>query len=646
MNKKDTLAINTLRVVSAEMITKAKSGHPGVCLDAAPIVHTLFTNFMNVYPQISAWPNRDRFVLSAGHGSALLYTLLHLCGFKISVEDLKQFRQKGSKTPGHPEYKHTDGVEMTTGPLGQGIATSVGFAIAAKYLAAKFNKPDCTIFDYKTFVLCGDGDLQEGLTHEACSLAGTLGLDNLVILFDSNDIQLDGPTYKATSDNIKLKFEAMNFSYLKVEDGNNLDELNRAISKALTSEKPTIIEIKTVIGYGAPNAGTNAVHGKPLTNEQLAELKDNLSYHYDSFTIPSEVYKLYQDTLIKRSEAKYNTYLDNLKYYKEHYASDYEALLKVLNNDTNYDLSNLEVYPDKISTRKVAGNLISYFSKQNPAIIAGSADLASSSMIKGEDGDFAKDNYLGRNICYGVREHAMASICNGLTLSNLRGVGGGFFVFSDYLKNSIREAALMQIPTLFIFSHDSVCVGEDGPTHQPVEQLAGLRAIPNLNVVRPADAKEMTYAVLEALQNNTYPTVITSSRQDVLTLEETNHNFSKGAYIVYEPKKVDYILLSCGTELALCLDVARKLKEENIGVRVVSMPSMFKFNRQSSEYQKEILPNKAKTLAVELGSTMPWYRYADHVLGLDTFGSSMPISEIYEYFGFTTTNIINLLKKM
>ena len=646
MNKNDNLAINTLRVVSSEMITKAKSGHPGICLGSAPIVHTLFTNYLNLNPQVVDWPNRDRFVLSAGHGSAMLYTLLHLCGFDVSVDDLKAFRQKGSKTPGHPEYLHTPGVEVTTGPLGQGLATAVGFAIAEKYLANKYNKEDCTLFDYKTFVLCGDGDLQEGLALEACSIAGTLGLDNLIILFDSNDIQLDGPTYKATKDNIKMKFEAMNFTYDFVDSGNDIDSVNKAILKALNNDKPTLIEIKTIIGYGAETAGTSAVHGKPLTEEQLAKLKDNLGFSYPSFTVPNEVYELYENTVIKRGQDKYSKYLANMSYYKEHYNDLYLELNSILNKDFKYDLKDCPLFTDKISTRKVAGKLVTYFSEQNKAILAGSADLASSTMIKGNDGDFSKDNYSARNICYGVREHAMGSITNGLVLSNLRGISAGFFVFSDYLKDSIREAAIMHIPSLFIFSHDSVCVGEDGPTHQPIEQLAGLRAIPNLNVVRPADAKETTFAIIEALGNNVYPTVITTSRQDVPVLEETNDNFTKGAYIVYEPSKVDYILLSCGTELSLCLEAAHKLALENINCRVVSMPSMFKFNRQSKVYQDKILPKGIKTLAVEMGSTMPWYRYADVVLGIDTFGESMPIKDVYERFGFTVSNICKMVKEM
>lgn len=648
-NKYDTLAVNTLRVLSASMITKAKSGHPGICLGSAPIVHVLFTEFLNNYSGNSKWPGRDRFVLSAGHGSALLYALLHVSGFDLNMEDLMAFRQKGSRTPGHPEYGHTAGVEVTTGPLGQGLATAVGFAMAEKNLASRYNKPDATLFDYKTYVLCGDGDLQEGLAMEACSLAGNFKLDNLVVLFDSNDIQLDGPTYKATSDNIKLKFEAMNWSYLKVEDGNDLVAISKAIAKANSLGKPAIIEIKTIIGYGASNQGTSAVHGKPLTAEQLEELKVNLDYHYPEFTVPSEVYDLYAQTFGKRSKASYDKYQDTLQYYKEKYPNEYNELTILLNNNYQAKDIDLPVYDSPISTRKVTGQVLSKLAEYYPGLVAGSADLASSCMIKGIAGDFAYDNYAGRNVCYGVREHAMASIVNGLTLSGLKGVGSGFFVFSDYLKDSIRLGAIMHIPSLFIFSHDSVCVGEDGPTHEPVEQLAGLRAMPNLNVVRPADAKEATWAVLGAMHNNSYPTVITTSRQDLPVLAETNYlGFIKGAYICFEPKtEPTHIIISCGSDLNICLQAAKELEAEGVMTRVVSMPSEFIFRMQTEEYKELVLPHKiTKRLAVEMGSTQPWYRYASNVLGIDDFGQSMPIKQIYEFYGFTTSHIKELIEKM
>ena len=648
MSNVDSLAVNSLRVLSASMITKAKSGHPGICLGSAPILHTLFTNHLNIYAKEANWANRDRFVLSAGHGSALLYSLLHLSGFNISMADLANFRQKNSLTPGHPEYGHTPGVEVTTGPLGQGVATSVGFAIGGKFLANRFNKKDLEIFNFKNYCLCGDGDLQEGLVMEACSLAGHLKLNNLILLYDSNDIQLDGSVEMATSDNIKKKFEAMNWSYLRVEDGNNLDEVSNAITKANKSLKPTIIEIKTVIGYGSTKAGTNSIHGKPLTEDEINDLKKNLNYDYPNFTLPEEVKDLYLNKVYLRSEKKYLDFVTNLNKYKAEYPSDYELLEAYLNHK-KIDYSNLPNYNSLISTRKVTGQILAKMSEINKLILAGSADLASSTMIKGNDGDFSSLNYGGRNINYGVREHAMGSIVNGITLMGLYGVGSGFFVFSDYMKDSIREAALMGIPSLFIFSHDTVCVGEDGPTHEPVEQLAGLRAVPNLNVVRPSDAKETTYAMLEAFKNNSYPTVITTSRQDLPVLEETNYEgFTKGGYICYEPKaEVEYILISCGSELNLAIMAAKELENEGKAVRVVSMPSQFIFLKQSKEYQESVLPkNIVKRLAVEMGATQPWYRFANNVLGIDSFGKSMPIKEIYEEYGFTVNHIKNLINQL
>lgn len=652
----DEKSVNTIRVFSAEMITKAKSGHPGICLGAAPIMHTLFTRYINIDSESPNWFDRDRFVLSAGHGSALLYVMLHLSGFEISVEDLKEFRQLGSLTPGHPEYKHTPGVEITTGPLGQGISTAVGMAIAEKHLGAKFNRPDLEIVNHYTYVLCGDGDLQEGVTMEACSLAGRLQLEKLIVLFDSNDVQLDGPTSLATSDNIKGKFEAMGWNYLLVEDGNNCEEIAKQIEEARnnTSHKPTIIEIKTLIGYGAENSGESSVHGKPLSIEGLKILRENLGVKGEEFTIPEDVYNYYQKNVIARGNMANSHWNSELAQYEKKYPEDYEKFMHYMYND--FEVTDYELLPEyevgtKVSTRKVMGAVTTALGRQVENMIGGSADLVSSTMVKGNEGNFDVDNYVGRNINFGVREHAMGAIVNGLTLSGLKGFGAGFFVFSDYMKPAIRLAALMKIPSIFLFSHDSVCVGEDGPTHQPIEQLANLRAVPNLNVVRPADAKEMTVAMLSAIDNNNeYPTVITSTRQDVEVLAETDaEGFGYGAYIAYETskKKVDRIVISCGSELALCINAAKELEKEGIGVRVVSMPSMFIYERQTEEYKEKILPKHiTKRLAVEMGASMPWYKYASKVLSIDTFGSSMPIKEIFDYYGFTVENVKSLIKKL
>ena len=645
----DVRCINNIRKLSVETIAKSNSGHPGICLGAAPILHTLFTRHLNFVASDVNWPNRDKFVLSAGHGSALLYTMLHLSGVNITIDDLKQFRQKGSLTPGHPEYRFTPGVEMTTGPLGQGISTAVGMAIANKHLETKFNKEDITLLDNKVYVLCGDGDLQEGVTMEAVSLAGRLCLNNLIVLFDSNDIQLDGPTSLAVCDNIKGKFEAMNWNYLYVSDANDVTKVDEAISNAkLSQDKPTIIEIKSIIGYGAKNQGTASVHGKPLNKEAIKELAETLDVHTNEFEVEQCCYDYYKQTIVTRSLEKRLNFLANLNSYKEKYANDYKLFEEIFNDKLELtDVEDLNIYEvgTKISTRKVMGQIIDKLNVKLPNMIGGSADLVSSTMVKGADGNFDLDNRLGRNINFGVREHAMGAIVNGLTLSHMRGFGAGFFVFSDYLKPAIRLAALMKINSLFLFSHDSLCVGEDGPTHQPIEQLAGLRAMPNLNVMRPADAKEMTAALLLGTKYNKYPSLIVSSRQDLEVLAETNVSLvSKGAYVAYEPNgKVDKVIVTCGSELELCIKVAKELALENVFVRVVSMPSMFLFEKQSEEYKEEILLKGVDTLAVEMAASMSWYKYANRVFGVDTFGESMPLKDIYGEYGFTVENIKNVL---
>ncbi len=650
----DDKSVNAIRVFSAEVITKAKSGHPGICLGAAPIMHTLFTRFLNIDSEDSNWFDRDRFVLSAGHGSALLYTMLHLSGFGISIDDLKQFRQKGSITPGHPEYKEVPGVEISTGPLGQGFASAVGMAIAEKHLAAKFNRNDIDVINHYTYVLCGDGDLQEGITAEAASLAGRLQLGKLVVLYDSNDVQLDGPTSLACLDDVKGKFEAMGWNHILVEDGNDCDSIASAIEKVHEnlSNRPTIIEIRTIIGFGAENSGESSVHGKPLSEEGIENLKNNLHYQAQPFTIPTDVYNFYRKNVIERGNNADSQWNRTLAEYEEKYPEEYEDLMHYVYNDfkvTDYDVLPSFEEGSKISTRKVMGKVLTAISMQVENLIGGSADLVSSTMVKGNDGNFDTDNYRGRNINFGVREHAMGAIVNGLTLHNMKGFGAGFFVFSDYLKPAIRLAALMGIPSMFLFSHDSVCVGEDGPTHQPIEQLAGLRAIPNLNVVRPADAKEMTLALLQAVNNNDYPSVIVSTRQDLPILAETDgEGFSHGAYIAYEPSSTpNYIIITCGSELAISLAAARELEENGFYVRVVSMPSMFIFEKQSDEYKEEILPSYlTKRLAIEMGSGMPWYKYASKVLSIESFGASMPLAEIPQTYGFTVENIESIISKM
>ena len=644
-------SINAIRTLGIDAINKANSGHPGVVLGAAPMAYTLFTKHLNAYPNNSSWFNRDRFVLSAGHGSTLLYMMLHLSGFKVSLDDLKNFRQKGSLTPGHPEYGHTSGVEITTGPLGQGVATSVGLAIAENYIAAKFNKPNLDIMNHYTYVLCGDGDLQEGVAYEAMSLAGHLGLGKLIVLYDSNDIQLDGEVSLAMSDDTEKKFEALGWQYLKVSDGNDVDLIDDAIKEAKKNTgKPTIIEIKTTIGFGAPNSGESSIHGKPMSKEDISVLRNNLEYDEPELEFPDDVKAFYAQNVKERGYQADSEWNELLSVYSQDYTKDYADFLNFM--DETFEIEDIDSIPTwnpgtKESTRKVMGKVIDWLSSELPNIIGGSADLCSSTMVKGADGNYGPQNPLGRNIRYGVREHAMAAITNGITLhGGLRGYCSGFFVFSDYLKPAVRLAALMHLPSLFFFSHDSVCVGEDGPTHQPIEQLTMFRSTPNVNTVRPADAKEMTSALIQAFGKNTYPTVITSSRQAVLNLEETSaEEAKKGAYIVYTPSKpAKNVIISCGTELAACIDAAKALEEKKIYATVVSMPSQFLFDQQSEEYKETILPKNLRKVAVEMGATMSWYKYADIVKGIDTFGASMPIDEIYATYGFRVEDLVEYFK--
>lgn len=639
----DDECITSLRVIGAEMITKAKSGHPGIVLGAAPILHTLFTRHINIDSNDEKWFDRDRFVLSAGHGSALLYLLLHFSGFDISMKELANFRQKDSLTPGHPEYGHTAGVEMTTGPLGQGIATSVGLAIAEAHLAAKFNKQHCEIINHNTYVLCGDGDLQEGISMEAMSLAGHLHLNKLIVLYDSNDIQLDGAVSLAASDSIKDKVKAMNWNYIRVDDGNDVEAIDEAIKQAKQSvDNPTLIEVKTEIGYGAPTSGESSVHGKPLTEDELNILKDNLNSHQMAFTVSKEVNDYFHSSIVERGSQANSNWNYLMSEYAKRYKEDYELLNQYMFNDLRIDsYEGLPEFPvgSSISTRVVMGKVLDWLSSKLPNLMGGSADLTPSTMIKGADGIFSKVNPSGRNIKFGVREHAMAAITNGITLhGGLRGFCAGFFVFSDYMKPAIRLAAIMQLPSLFFFSHDSVCVGEDGPTHQPVEQLAMFRSMPNTNVFRPADAKEMASALLLSMETTKNPTIIVSSRQNLEVLDCTDFDgVSKGAYIAFEPKGTPGALfVTCGSELGLCIQVAKRLEREDIFVRVVSMPSMDLFERQSDEYKNKILPRRiTKRMAVEMGASMCWYKYASKVHGIDEFGKSMPLKYIPEAYGFT-----------
>ncbi len=644
-------SINAIRFLGMDCINKANSGHPGIVLGAAPMIYSLYTKHMRVTPNEPLWFNRDRFILAAGHASGMLYPTLHLSGYKVSMDDLKEFRQLNSLTPGHPEYLHTEGIDTTSGPLGQGIAMAAGMAIAESYLAATFNKKNFKVIDHYTYVICGDGDLQEGVTQEAISLAGHIGLEKLIVLYDSNDIQLDGPLKWANTENTKMKYEAMNWDYSRVEDANNLEELNKAIDKAKLTNKPSIIEVKSIIGYGSSKAGQSATHGSPMGIEETNNMRKTLDYNYPEFYAPDEVYDDFFKNTVQRGESS----LDEWNILFEDYKVKYPELALKLENiikgvlDIDYDevLKIAEVGTNE-ATRVSGGKVITTLSENLIELIGGSADLTKSTKAKGINGDFSKENPLGRNISFGVREHAMAAIVNGLTLHHLRGFSGGFFVFADYMKPAIRMAALMGIPSLYVFTHDSIAVGEDGPTHEPIEQLSMFRTTPNINVLRPCDANETAYSFRYALESKKIPSVISLSRQNLEVKVKTHYrDFKKGAYVISDSKNFEGILIASGSEVGLALDTQKLLAEEGISVRVVSMPSMDIFKYTSKEYQEEVLPSSCtKRIAIEMGSPDLWYRYANTVLGIDSFGVSAPANDAIKFFGFTKENISKLYKQI
>ena len=655
----DQLAVNTIRSLSMDMIQKANSGHPGLPMGAAPMAYVLWNQFLNVNPKTSrSWTNRDRFVLSAGHGSALIYSLLHLSGYDVSMEDIKNFRQFSSKTPGHPEVNHTDGVEATTGPLGQGIANAVGMAMAEAHLAAKYNKPDFNIVDHYTFALNGDGDLMEGVSQEAASLAGHLKLGKLVLLYDSNDISLDGPTSKAFTEDVKGRFEAYGWQHLLVEDGNDLEAIAQAIEEAKAeSEKPTIIEIKTIIGYGAKNQGTSAVHGAPLGDEGIAHAKAAYSYDYPAFTVPEEVSERFVAGLQARGEKAETEWNELFAKYEAEYpelAADYKEAFALKPVEVELEAHQVG---ESSASRVTSQAAIQQISEQVSYFWGGSADLSASNntMVKAET-DYQADNYQGRNIWFGVREFAMAAAMNGIALhGGSRVYGGTFFVFSNYLLPAVRMAALQELPTVYVMTHDSVAVGEDGPTHEPIEQLASVRSMPNLNVIRPADGNEVNAAWKRALSETKTPTMLVLTRQNLPVLEGTSElaeeGLNKGAYILSEAKgDLDGIIIATGSEVKLALDTQAALAEEGTHVRVVSMPSQNLFDAQPAEYKEEVLPSSVtKRLAIEAAASFGWERYTGlngATLTIDTWGTSAPGNKIFEEYGFTVANALDLYKAL
>ncbi|EFS18867.1 transketolase [Staphylococcus hominis] len=658
-NEKDQLAIDTIRALSIDAIEEANSGHPGLPMGAAPMAYTLWTRHLNFNPQSKDYFNRDRFILSAGHGSALLYSLLHVSG-SLELEELKQFRQWGSKTPGHPEFRHTDGVEVTTGPLGQGFAMSVGMALAEAHLGGKFNKGDINVVDHYTYVLASDGDLMEGISHEAASFAGHNQLDKLIVLYDSNDISLDGELNKSFSEDVKQRFESYGWNHILVKDGNNLEEIDNAITKAKQQNGPTLIEVKTIIGYGAPNvSGTNGVHGAPLgTDERKLTFE---AYGLDPekrFNVPEEVYEIFQTTMLKRA----NEHEDEWKEKLETYTEKYPELAKEFKLTISGKLP--ENYKDELpkfssdhnaATRADSGEIIQAISKSVPSFFGGSADLAGSnkSNVK-EATDYNPNTPEGKNVWFGVREFAMGAAVNGMAAhGGLHPYGATFFVFSDYLKPALRLSAIMGLNATFIFTHDSIAVGEDGPTHEPIEQLAGLRAIPNMNVIRPADGNETRVAWEVALESKQTPTSLVLTRQNLPYLdvdEETvEEGVRKGAYIVFETEtKPEYLLLATGSEVSLAIEAAKDLDKQGKGVRVVSMPNWFAFEQQSDEYKESVIPKElTKRVAIEMASPLGWHKYVGtegKVIGIDGFGASAPGDLVVEKYGFTKENILNQIR--
>ncbi|WP_026674488.1 transketolase [Alkalihalobacterium bogoriense] len=655
-------AINSIRTLSIDMVEKANSGHPGMPMGAAPMAYELWTNHMKHNPNNPQFFDRDRFVLSAGHGSALLYSLLHLTGYDLSLEEIKNFRQLGSETPGHPEYGHTVGVEATTGPLGQGISTAVGMAMAEAHLAATYNQEGYSLVDHYTYTICGDGDLMEGIASEAASMAGHMGLGKLIVLYDSNDISLDGDLHMSFSENVEQRFKAYGWHYTRVEDGTDTVSIGAAIAAAKAEKnRPTLIEIKTVIGHGSPNkSGKSASHGAPLGSDEVKLTKEQYGWEHEPFFVPDEVRHHFAQ--IKENGAKAEASWNELF---ENYEQQFPELAKQFKQAINGELpegwdKELPVYgPEspKMATRQSSGAALNAIATHLPTLFGGSADLAGSNntTLKGLP-NFSKENFAGKNIWFGVREHAMGAALNGLALhGGVRPFGGTFFVFSDYLRPSIRLAAMMKQPVVYVFTHDSIAVGEDGPTHEPVEQLPSLRVIPGLTVIRPADANETTEAYRYAFSQNESPVAMVLTRQALPVLEGSaklaKEGVQKGAYVLSDCEgDADVILLATGSEVSLAVEAKEQLKKKDVAVRVVSMPSWELFEQQTPEYKESVLPSHIKArVAIEMAYPLGWERYVGDkgaIIGINTFGASGNGNTIVKEFGFHVDNVIAHVEKL
>ena len=655
MNVQKT-AVNAIRILSAEAIDKAKSGHPGLPLGCAPIAYTLFQNHLAFNPNDLAWDNRDRFILSAGHGSALYYSLLHLYGMGLEKEDLMNFRQLNSKTPGHPEYRHTAGIETTTGPLGQGIANAVGMAVAEAHLAAKFNRPNFTVVDHYTYALCGDGCLQEGIAYEACSFAGTHALGKLILFYDDNDITIEGNTDCTFKEDVAARFDAQNWQVLHVDlvaSPDDIEALNAAINAAKAcTDKPSVIICKTHIGYGSPLANTAKCHGAPLGAENLQKTKDTFGWTYAPFECPDEVYSHCAEAG-KAGAEKQAAWAAMFAEYEKSYPELAAAYKSAMANETP-DLANIdEIYDfDKpMATRQTSAKVLNQLAKYLPQLMGGSADLTPSNLSNMKDtedivyGDFAADNFAGRNMHFGIREHAMAAICNGMQLhGGLQAYCSTFFVFSDYCKPAMRLAALMKLPVVYILTHDSIGVGEDGPTHQPVEQLIMLRSIPGFKVFRPADGKETAAAWVSALTSNE-PTALVLTRQNLPQYVGSGKPALKGGYVLEDCNGTpDVLLIASGSEVELCVKAKAVLAQQGVNARVVSMPCMEEFEKQSAEYKASVLPKDVKArVCVEAATAHSWYKYAGdngEIIAMESFGASAPAGQLFPLFGFTVENVV------
>lgn len=641
-----TKSVNTIRILSAEAIQKANSGHPGICLGAAPIGYELFAEHLSFSYKNPNWDNRDRFVLSAGHGSMLLYSLLHLFGYDISIDDIKNFRQFGSKTPGHPEYGKTPGVETSTGPLGQGIANAVGFALAEAHLAAVFNKPGFPIVDHYTYVLCGDGCLQEGLSYEACSFAGTQKLGKLILLYDKNDITIEGNINSTFTEDTAARFAAQGWQVLLVEDANNLVSLKNAIETAKGDlTRPSIIICRSIIGYGSPLQNTANVHGAPIGADNLKKTKEFLKWDYAPFEVPEDVKKHCLEIAENKAEKEleWNSLFGNYKKTYPMLAELYAQYMRGMNIDLPSIVQKLEFLKPE-ATRSSSGKILNEIAKAIPNLLSGSADLSPSTKTEIKDaGYFSPENRLGRNIHFGIREHAMAAICNGVQLhGGLKILCSTFFSFSDYMKGGIRMSGIMNIPVTYVLTHDSIGVGEDGPTHQPVEQLISLRSIPNLKVFRPCDGKETAAAYIAAFTQNS-PVALILSRQELSQHKSSGLKALAGGYVLEDADEPDVLLIGTGSEIDLCTGAKELLAEKGIRARVVSMPCIEEFERQPEEYKESVLPKAVKArVCVEAASHYSWHKYAGdygEIVSMKCFGLSGPSNELFTHFGFTKESV-------